>query len=1224
MADFKLTKIEKDALRAIMTRYAPKNERLDRRKRSAIDYVGWYRKANIVKTRAAARHAEKTGANWKFSTPSNSNHWKVNGAFVKELIERATGVRVEKSTRKWPSPDVLNGDGLYLYNLDIQGEVTLENLKPSKGDKPISLHFKNTLIKRLVALDCAFGDVHFEECRAKAIITPFCKFDSLKFSTVPQLSKEVTEEHKRVESMSREERREHQTQKREEKNDVLDKRLKALEEQTVEQTAILQNWSESIPGAKSEHESIALSIRALENISAKTSEEPIQKTTFPSRGVEGIGDFGVIFSPDIKVENDVIFEGIRITGLSNAIPKNDDLTEYKSEYDHLQRCIANRGQDPRKKREYDTKKYLFGVGYTDTFQPPISLILDNAKLNGNLIFRPGGSKNAWKAKVNERNSKTLRGDTGARGVLPFIAIGGASLRGIRNCKTVNIIGSWFCAPEFAEISILKDTAYKFEGDFITFENWRHVSDKSIMMSLLNSMGMDRVAALDLRGAIFENLQMIENELEAKSAILNMEKIYISIQKGGELRRKGNQENLSGILDQAMMARPLCLGALLLDEARFKLAEFSGIVITNTLSLKNLVVNNTIRMRTNYWTCRLGYLALEDVVSIVKPDDNELSMKLIFNGVVYGSGETANKVSRRPHPKISPATNVYQFGDGTLFLNHPKLDFEFEPLEEPEVLTSSFCVDGLGYFLPNIKHADKTQTVKLWEGKIGNYTSIVSKKTFWGNKYANLYSLMSYADVVMDCKGTDVAKRDKKTLLNYEPSGNEVAFPKMDTKNGFNQPKYYILEAIIKTNTFDFIHATNIEFWNCEFTDTVELIVPSITQLMQINPDSWEFGFAFHRCTFDGDVVLHQANINKTSKGDNAKTTYKLEPSKIIIRRCKAVDTTETADFFIKVDSRLLPELDKHGMSTLDKNGVETRPPAIELDTEYSEYRHLNFFPTTKYQPNHYLKLFDTRDDNPKPPSAIWVFLLMISCLFVGIGVDAFFFTDSIFGEWVPLILAPFVVLIICLVLFLFIGKISENVKKPQESGDEKNTQQALYYLAKTLRREGKNQIADRVAVAGHRQRAKSKQERGFAKWMDNILSVTSDFGYSPGKAFLAVILVWVWGTIFMSAAAVHGVFVPTSTITDLNGALQSVQFTVPFKSWNVARGCASLNVPVWAFDDILPIIGLGQTKLCAFDPQGPGAWAWTAMRALYTLIGAGIFAIFVMTITGALRGKEPT
>jgi hypothetical protein len=78
--------------------------------------------------------------------------------------------------------------------------------------------------------------------------------------------------------------------------------------------------------------------------------------------------------------------------------------------------------------------------------------------------------------------------------------------------------------------------------------------------------------------------------------------------------------------------------------------------------------------------------------------------------------------------------------------------------------------------------------------------------------------------------------------------------------------------------------------------------------------------------------------------------------------------------------------------------------------------------------------------------------------------------------------------------------------------------------------------------------------------------------------------------------------------------------SIPGLMTKTVRGCPGLIAPLYAMDTILPIVEFGQRRACAFDPPGRfGAPLWRALDFFYALIGAILFAIAVVTLTGLLR-----
>ncbi len=194
------------------------------------------------------------------------------------------------------------------------------------------------------------------------------------------------------------------------------------------------------------------------------------------------------------------------------------------------------------------------------------------------------------------------------------------------------------------------------------------------------------------------------------------------------------------------------------------------------------------------------------------------------------------------------------------------------------------------------------------------------------------------------------------------------------------------------------------------------------------------------------------------------------------------------------------------------------------------------------------------------------------------------------------------------------------INPEQPTKDEFDPQPFTQY-AKTLRARGQSSDADRVLIEMHKLRLRSHTDFGPIRLLHKFLGLTSGYGYSGTRAVMAL-LVWIMiGSGMYGAHAFAGHFGPAEQVGHGDhratpDTLVSMAGIVPKK----VRGCPGLIAPLYAMDTILPIVEFGQRRACAFDPLGKaGAPLWRALDFLYALIGAVLFAISVVTLTGLLR-----
>ena len=200
----------------------------------------------------------------------------------------------------------------------------------------------------------------------------------------------------------------------------------------------------------------------------------------------------------------------------------------------------------------------------------------------------------------------------------------------------------------------------------------------------------------------------------------------------------------------------------------------------------------------------------------------------------------------------------------------------------------------------------------------------------------------------------------------------------------------------------------------------------------------------------------------------------------------------------------------------------------------------------------------------------------------------------------------------------------KNPKKP--TGDEFRPQ-PFVHLAQTLRKQGHDKEADKVAIALRRLQLRTVEDRWFMCVVLWLLDLTCSFGYSSRKAVLSLLIWLAIGTGMYGAHAFAGNFGPADEValgrhdTKADSLVYWLPPSAPaHEKWRkTVRGCPGLVSPVYALDVMLPLIGLGQRRLCAFDPQGPAAPLWRFWHAFYAIMGAILSAIAILTLTGLLR-----
>jgi hypothetical protein len=84
---------------------------------------------------------------------------------------------------------------------------------------------------------------------------------------------------------------------------------------------------------------------------------------------------------------------------------------------------------------------------------------------------------------------------------------------------------------------------------------------------------------------------------------------------------------------------------------------------------------------------------------------------------------------------------------------------------------------------------------------------------------------------------------------------------------------------------------------------------------------------------------------------------------------------------------------------------------------------------------------------------------------------------------------------------------------------------------------------------------------------------------------------------------------------------EATEYVLPIGLGRIAvpLGCPGLDTIQYALDFALPVIDLGQDTFCRFVPTGPARWLWLTLHSLFGILGAGLSAVVVLTLTGVLR-----
>ena len=172
-------------------------------------------------------------------------------------------------------------------------------------------------------------------------------------------------------------------------------------------------------------------------------------------------------------------------------------------------------------------------------------------------------------------------------------------------------------------------------------------------------------------------------------------------------------------------------------------------------------------------------------------------------------------------------------------------------------------------------------------------------------------------------------------------------------------------------------------------------------------------------------------------------------------------------------------------------------------------------------------------------------------------------------------------------------------------------------LSHVLRQSGRPEEADAVAVEKIRMRLAARVDDRWSRIVPGLLMLVSRHGHSSARAIASFFLFIALGTALYGSAlwGFDQPFVPVerdpepTVYTGAFGLLRAEH----------AAGCPALVVPFFALDAALPVVDIGQASTCRFDPRGPTRSIWLALHSVYTLLGAALSAVVVLTLSGLLR-----
>ena len=163
-------------------------------------------------------------------------------------------------------------------------------------------------------------------------------------------------------------------------------------------------------------------------------------------------------------------------------------------------------------------------------------------------------------------------------------------------------------------------------------------------------------------------------------------------------------------------------------------------------------------------------------------------------------------------------------------------------------------------------------------------------------------------------------------------------------------------------------------------------------------------------------------------------------------------------------------------------------------------------------------------------------------------------------------------------------------------------------LIAALRAAGHPDEVARVEMAARVQRRRIGAGSVLVKTGNAVLEWTSGYGYSPFRAFAALVLLFLAGWGGITLAEWQGAFEPSLFMdsTLLAAAMKGVP----------TGSCPWLDPPLYALDLIMPVVALGHENLCSIRADQT-FWLWAATA--YRLFGWILVSIALLTFAGILK-----
>jgi hypothetical protein len=167
--------------------------------------------------------------------------------------------------------------------------------------------------------------------------------------------------------------------------------------------------------------------------------------------------------------------------------------------------------------------------------------------------------------------------------------------------------------------------------------------------------------------------------------------------------------------------------------------------------------------------------------------------------------------------------------------------------------------------------------------------------------------------------------------------------------------------------------------------------------------------------------------------------------------------------------------------------------------------------------------------------------------------------------------------------------------------------QPYHVFAQVLAEAGHGEAVKRVELAARVAEGRAVRRPLWLRAGNLLLEYTSGYGYSPGRALLALCVYLLVGWAGVELAARAGVFEPSPFMD--GSVLTAVRQAEP-------GNCPWLKPPLYALELMVPLVTLGTENFCSVRADEP---LWSAAQIVYRLFGWILVSLAILTFSGVLR-----